>query len=102
MRKIVVLSGLLLLGACKKQDAPIDVVAPTYDKLKSAEWMLGAWANNSEQGNFTEYWTMENDSIFQGKSFVVVENDTVFAERAILSQKGEEVFYSVLILTDST
>ncbi len=102
MRKIIVLSGLLVLTACKKEQAPAEVAAPSYDQLKSAAWMLGSWANNSEQGNFSEYWTMENDSTYQGKSFVVVQNDTVFAERAILSQKGEDVFYSVLILTDST
>lgn len=102
MRKIILLSGLLVFGACKKEEAPAEVAAPTYDKLKAAEWMLGSWSNPSEEGDFSEFWTMENDSIYQGKSFVVVQNDTIFAERAILSQKGEDVFYSVLILTDST
>ncbi|WP_395049130.1 DUF6265 family protein [Flavobacterium sp.] len=62
-------------------------------KIVVADWLLGKWENNSENGNLTETWKKVNDSIYNGESYFVKGKDTLHAEQIKLEQKGEALFY---------
>lgn len=62
-------------------------------KILVADWLLGKWENNSENGNLTETWKKVNDSIYNGESYFVKGKDTLHAEQIKLEQKGEALFY---------
>lgn len=64
-----------------------------FNKLEKASWLFGEWQNKSPEGNATEIWERENDSMFAGKSYFVVGKDTVSSETISLRQNGNELFY---------
>ncbi len=68
-----------------------------YTESKKAEWMLGKWENFSAEGNMTETWIRENDSVMTGESVVVVELDTVFHEKVTLAEKNGGLNYIVTV-----
>lgn len=90
---------LLLLASCNKE-AKKEAVAETktYDQLEKASWLLGEWGNKSPEGELTERWKRENDSVFKGESyFVTGDKDTVFAETIVLDETDEKLAYTVTV-----
>ena len=86
----------LLLISCKKEV----VVVPhqkQFLQLQKADWFLGRWENNSEEGNLSEIWKKQNDSTFYGESYFVIKNDTVFAETIQLQERSGALSYVVSI-----
>ena len=86
----------LLLISCKKEV----VVVPHQEQflqLQKADWFLGRWENNSEEGNLSEIWTKQNDSTFYGESYFVIKNDTVFAETIHLQERNGVLSYVVSV-----
>lgn len=69
----------------------------TYSELEQTNWLIGEWANHSDDGIFTETWVKENDSLLVGTSFFIVGVDTVFSENITLEQHGSELFYIPVI-----
>jgi len=69
----------------------------SYNELEKVNWLIGEWANHSDNGVFTETWTRENDSLLVGVSFFIVGADTVFSENITLEQHGSELFYIPVI-----
>ncbi len=67
------------------------------NELENVDWLIGEWANHSDDGVFTETWTKENDSLFVGTSFFIVDADTIFSENITLEQHGPELFYIPII-----
>ena len=61
--------------------------------MKHLEWMIGSWSNISSKGQLYENWIKTNDSVYTGKSFMVVKNDTVFSEMISLENRNGEIFY---------
>ncbi len=94
---------LLLAVSCKeqakseaepKQPAP----AKTYSNLEKANWFLGEWGNKSAEGELTERWKKQNDSVFHGESyFVVGSKDTVFAEHVQMEEANGKLAYTVTV-----
>jgi len=88
---------VLVLISCKKEiktEAPIK----TYRKLAKAEWFIGEWGNKSAEGELTERWKKENDSVYLGESyFVVGQNDTVFAEHVRLVEANGKLSFIVSV-----
>ena len=62
-------------------------------KIVVADWLLGKWENNSENGNLSESWKKVSDSIFQGQSYFIKGKDTLHSEQIKLEQKGAALFY---------
>lgn len=88
---------LAVLSSCKKE-TKTEVPVKTYSNLAKAEWFIGEWGNKSAEGELTERWKKENDSVYLGESyFVVGEKDTVFAEHVRLEEANRKLSYTVSI-----
>lgn len=101
MKKAIPLLAFVLLGtiSCKKET----VVEKTIEKekqfaaLEKADWLVGRWENNSEEGNLSETWKKENDSTLLGESYFEIKGDTVFAEHISLEERNGKLSYVVTI-----
>lgn len=96
----VVISSLVI--SCKKEaQTPLEPVEPKtkhYSQLEKAEWFLGEWSNKMPEGELTERWKKENDSVFKGESyFVVGGKDTVFSEKVDLIETNGKLTYIVTV-----
>lgn len=103
--KTTLLSAVAItaLMACKKE-TPAETpaieasAAKTYANLEKAAWFLGEWGNKSTEGELTERWKKENDSLFLGESyFVVGKKDTVFAEHIKLWESNGKLTYTAKV-----
>jgi hypothetical protein len=97
-------AAAITLLSCKKETATEQTqsveTAPvkTYTNLEKANWFLGEWGNSSKEGELTERWNKENDSVFHGESyFVVGGKDTVFAEHVRLEDANGKLAYIVTV-----
>lgn len=96
-------AALVLLASCKKETTETQSVAeaPTkkiYTNIAKAGWFLGEWGNSSKEGELTERWKKENDSVYHGESyFVVGGKDTVFAEHVKLEDANGKLAYIVTV-----
>jgi hypothetical protein len=68
-------------------------VKDPYEKLKSFHWFIGSWQNESKTGILTETWTVLNDSVFSGTSYLIEKGDTQFSEQMSIKQRGNDIFY---------
>lgn len=83
---LVVFSALV---CCKKSEK--------QNKINPANWLIGSWENNSEQGNLSESWKKQNDSTFIGQSYFIKGKDTLHHESIVLDQKGDDFFYTTTV-----
>lgn len=90
-QKLTLLMLLLAVVSCKKAETV------EKDKIKTADWLLGAWENKSPNGVLTESWQKVNDSTFSATSYFIKEDDTLHSEKITLSQKGEMLLYSATV-----
>lgn len=91
-----VILGLTVLISCKKE-IKTEVVAKEKS-IDKAAWFIGEWGNKSKEGELTERWKKENDSVYFGESyFVVGEKDTVFAEHVKLEDKNGKLSFTVTV-----
>lgn len=87
MKKIIVFLVLITaISSCKNKTERVN-------KLVQANWLIGRWENNSEQGNLLETWEKQNDSVYLGHSYFIKGKDTLHFESVELKQKGENVYY---------
>jgi hypothetical protein len=92
---LIVVLGIF--SSCKKE-TKTEALIKTYPKLAKAEWFIGEWENKSAEGELTERWKKENDSVYLGESyFVVGQNDTVFAEHVRLVEANGKLAYIVTV-----
>lgn len=95
--------ALSLMVSCKKETteatpATEATQAKTYANLEKANWFIGNWGNTSAEGELTESWKKENDSVFHGESyFVTGGKDTVFAEHVKLQEAAGKLSYIVTV-----
>ncbi|MFD2938759.1 DUF6265 family protein [Flavobacterium notoginsengisoli] len=88
---------IVVLSSCKKE-IKTETPPKTYSNLAKAEWFIGEWGNKSAEGELTERWKKENDSVYLGESyFVVGQNDTVFAEHVRLEEANGKLSYIVTV-----
>lgn len=96
-------TAAMALIACKKEIPAESSVAEvlnvkTYPHIQKANWFLGEWGNTSKEGELTERWKKENDSLFLGESyFVVGGKDTVFAEHVKLWESNGKLTYTAKV-----
>ena len=103
--KTTLLSAAVITAfiACKKetatQTAAADVTpTKTYANLEKANWFLGEWGNKSTEGELTERWKKENDSLFLGESYFVKKGiDTAFAEHVKLWESNGKLTYTAKV-----
>ncbi len=81
---LILLIALTFTSCLKSKEA---------SKIVVADWLLGKWENNSENGNLSESWKKVNDSIFQGQSYFIKGKDTLHSEQIKLEQKGAALIY---------
>jgi len=87
----------LFLTSCKKE-VKTETPLKSYPNLAKANWFIGEWENKSAEGELTERWKKENDSVYLGESyFVVGQNDTVFAEHIRLEELNGKLAYIVSV-----
>ena len=64
-----------------------------FEKLEKMNWLIGSWEQELPEGTLVESWTKENDSLFTGKTCMIINNDTGFTEQITLKMIGTDVFY---------
>lgn len=64
-----------------------------YSLIKTLSWMEGSWISSSPQGRAIEIWSVQNDSLYSGKSFFVAGTDTVSSETITIQQEGKQLYY---------
>lgn len=63
------------------------------DKLKEFEILKGSWEATDPAGKFVESWTVVNDTLMTGNSFMTQHGDTVFTEKLQLTFQNDSVYY---------
>lgn len=84
-KTILILLIALTFSSCLK--------SKEASKIVVADWLLGKWENNSENGNLSETWKKVNDSLYDGESYFIKGKDTLHFETIQLIQKGEDLLY---------
>ena len=99
MKSIVAGAGILILTSCGGEGKqPPGPETKYHQNLEMADWLLGEWGNRSTQGELTERWRKDNDSIFRGESYFVLNDmDTVFAETVVLGETNGQLAYTVTV-----
>lgn len=102
MKTILTLSiAALFLTGCKKETTKPDVKSPEKVAearlISRAEWLIGRWENQAQEGHLIEEWKKENDSVFKGYSVVIVGKDTVFSEQMSLEEKPGKLDFIVSV-----
>ena len=69
----------------------------TNEKIKSCDWLLGEWVNQSKEGIVSENWSQPNDSTLVAGSFFIKEKDTLHFENIVLKEKESELVYETII-----
>lgn len=67
--------------------------ATKENKIAVANWLIGKWENNSNQGNLIETWEKVNDSTFSGTAFFIKEKDTLHFEKMQVLDTVDNLFY---------
>lgn len=67
------------------------------EKIKSAEWLIGEWTNQSTEGTLNETWSKPNDSTLVAGSFFINEKDTLHFENIALKETEGELVYETTI-----
>ncbi len=78
---------LLLTYSCQNSETAPPGKEQT--RLEKAEWLLGRWENNSEQGNMSETWVKDGEDAYSAETFVLAGVDTVFKEHSRLEETGK-------------
>lgn len=93
---LLTVTSLLILSSCSFESREDKGKSRPQDlKLKQLEWLVGSWANISEESRFYETWTRANDSVFSAYSYMTISGDTVFSEIAAIELIGDKLFYIV-------
>ncbi len=58
-----------------------------------AEWLLGEWKYEDENGALHEDWTKKNDTVYSGVSYFIEKKDTLFFEKLELVKNGDSLFF---------
>lgn len=102
MKKLIAIYSVVFfsgLYSCNSTNQKVVINSLTkLHLLDSARWFIGTWQNQTSESLFTEKWEQKNDSVYTGKSLVVLNNnDTVFYESISLEQKKDALFYTVSV-----
>jgi hypothetical protein len=87
----------LILISCSTGPKPAEDKSNKHSKLLRLEWLIGSWANISEEGEYYETWTRVNDSVFTAFSYMTITGDTVFSEQVSLELSGGDLYYIVTV-----
>jgi hypothetical protein len=91
-------ANLIFFNACWSGNPGSERSEPArFKKLNQLEWLLGSWANLSDEGNFYENWARTNDSVFTAFSYMTISGDTVFSESVTLEMLGNDLLYIVSV-----
>ena len=89
MKNTVASLFLMLIIVSCNGDKPVKT-----RQLAKAEWLVGTWENKSSNGDLTEAWQKENDSVFKGQSYFIKGKDTIHSETIVLSENKGQVTFS--------
>ena|SRR6478672_11804984 len=90
MRQTILSAVLLSMFAASCNDGKKNKTR----ELTKAEWLIGTWENKSPNGDLSESWQKENDSLYKGQSFFIKGKDTIHSESITLAETHGEVKYS--------
>jgi len=85
---------MLLTFSCSQKKKDGEVQLEVKEKKIAADWILGQWFHETEEGVLLEDWEKLNDSIYLGKSYLMAEGDTLFSETLTINLKGDSLVYS--------
>lgn len=101
MTRFAIAFFLLCVASCKKYDAFGNEIK-TFNELKKANWLLGAWQKQTDTSNLVETWKRENDSTLTGTSFFILnKKDTLHREIIELVEKNNLLIYTSTIFGEN-
>ncbi|GIZ10565.1 DUF6265 family protein [Flavobacterium sp. UMI-01] len=90
--KITLFSLLIACASCSKS------TKSDNELIRSSEWILGKWEQQSSEGKLTENWVKTNDSTLTATSFFIREKDTIHKEYVSLQQVGDSLIFKTKII----
>lgn len=66
---------------------------PDFYDLKNLKWLVGTWQSDNNLEENYEEWNWINDTLLQGKSFIVKNNDTILIEKISITKTKNGIFY---------
>lgn len=91
-----VFAAFMITGCSQTVDENEVIAEVPAERNLEAEWLLGKWKYEDENGALYEDWTQKNDTVFMGESYFIEKNDTVFFEYMRLIRSGDSLFYESL------
>lgn len=89
----VILFVITSCGNPAKNERDESVQTLLHPSMERLEWLIGTWKIITPEGQLYEVWTKNNDSLFTGKTCMIINNDTGFTEEITLKMSGNEIFY---------
>lgn len=68
-------------------------ISSNFTQIEKANWLIGAWQNNSAKVNVSEIWKKKNDSTYIGQGRTIMGKDTVSSESISMEQRDKQLFY---------
>lgn len=90
-----IILAVLVVGCNQTIDNKQTIDFPVKKK-PNADWLIGNWKYEDEDGTLHEDWSRKNDTVFIGESYFIEKNDTLFFEYLRLTLNGDSVFYESL------
>lgn len=78
---------------------PLLTISCTQPPKINFTWLKGKWVQTNGESNFHEEWTIVNDSLFEGRGYVVDGMDTLFSEKLKIKNDRERLYYCVEMAT---
>ena len=78
---------------------PLLIFSCTQPPKINFTWLEGKWIQTNGEANFHEEWIIINDSLFEGRGYVVEGVDTLFSEKLKIKNDRERLFYCVEMAT---
>lgn len=86
------IAAVVLTGCTEAVETQQTIDFPIKKNLE-AEWLLGEWKYEDENGTLHEDWSRKNDTVFLGESYFIEKDDTLFFEYLRLIRQGDSLFY---------
>lgn len=85
------------VSSCQNDEKATPAEEQEKSRLEKAEWLIGRWENNSEQGKMSETWVKGDDDMYRAETYFVIGSDTVFREHSELKETDETLECAITI-----
>ena len=84
---LLIFSFTILFASCKTELTSQKKISI----LQQMEWLRGVWVSQTTAFTFFESWKKINDTLYTGKSVMLISRDTVFNERMSIEATNQSI-----------